>query len=105
MVEVGRSVRGGLQQQRKIRQLKVLTSWFLQDTDRQFGDYNYGCHCNLDESPGVLGTGKTVDDTDRACQDHSQCYRCLADEYDGECDGNLNGYRAELFKDEITGEP
>ena len=104
-VDIGRSVRGGLQQQRKIRQLKVLTSWFLQNTGRQFGDYNYGCHCNLDASPGILGVGKMVDDTDRACNDHSQCYRCLGDAYEGECDGHLSGYRAELFKDEITGKP
>ena len=85
--------------------MKVLTSWFLQGSDRQFTDYNYGCHCNLDEAPGTLAAGKAVDNNDRACYDHSQCYRCLKAEYEEECDGNGSGYRAELYKDETTGEP
>lgn len=94
----------GVPQERKIRQLKVVVSWFLQDSDRRFIDYSYGCHCDLDEAPGILGGGKAVDVTDRACHSHSQCYRCLQQEYDNECDGNNIGYKAELYK-ELSGEP
>jgi len=107
--QVDRNVRNGFGE-RRIRQLKVLITWFLQNTNLTFEDFNYGCHCDLVNSPGMLGIGKPVDEIDRACFSHGQCYKCLKSEYEndaeeGECDGNLTGYRAELFKDEATDEP
>ena len=86
----------------KIHHLKILTTWLLEPLGQRFDEYSYGCHCSLEQNAGKIYTGKPVDPSDRACRDHSLCYRCLRAEYNapGEtCDGNSDGYRADLYKD------
>ena len=44
--------------------LRVVVSWFLKGTGRDISDFQYGCHCDVNENHGQLLHGKPVDQID-----------------------------------------
>lgn len=92
-------------QTRTFRRLKIAVL-FLQNQPK-FGKYShYGCYCLPDGDTNIAkaGYGKPLDEIDRACQDFKNCYRCLADEHDKDCDGQSLGYGLDLVEIAGTGE-
>lgn len=94
-----------IQQLRTFRRLKIAVL-FLQNQPK-FGRYShYGCYCLPDGDVNIAkaGYGKPMDDLDKACQDFKNCYRCLVDEHDKDCDGQNLGYGLELIEVAGSGE-
>jgi len=77
---------------KRFADLKKLTSW-LQPKDKRISRYCfYGCWCLPEGAHGfVAGTGRPVDNVDKACMYLWFCYTCAKRDF-GQCNPNTRRY-------------
>jgi len=77
---------------KRFADLKKLVSW-LQPKDKRISRYCfYGCWCLPEGAHGfVAGTGRPVDNVDKACQYLWFCYTCAKEDF-GSCNPNTRRY-------------
>merc|ERR1711934_493462 len=77
---------------KRFADLKKLVSW-LQPKDKRISRYCfYGCWCLPEGAHGfVAGTGRPVDNVDKACMYLWFCYTCAKEDF-GTCNPNLRRY-------------
>jgi len=65
--------------------IRLSRSEFLGDYGGTFDLLStYGCNCHAIIS-GKTGTGRPVDELDRACQQYLSCTKCIKQNFDGSC--------------------
>lgn len=91
---------------RRYKHMEKLINFYDQSITNITKYWTYGCWCfQMGDFPLRLGNGSPVDNVDKTCKRHKECYQCAKrDSPDGECLPEETGYRFSAKIDAVTGD-
>lgn len=92
---------------RRYKHLEKLIGFYDQGLSNITKYWTYGCWCfQMGNYPLRLGNGSPVDDVDKICKRHKECYQCAKrDSSDGDCLPEETGYKFKASFDSVTTTP
>jgi len=90
---------------RRYKHMEKLINFYDQSITNITKYWTYGCWCfQMGDFPLRLGNGSPVDNVDKICKRHKECYQCAKkDAGTGDCLPEETGYRFAASFDGVTG--
>lgn len=91
---------------RRYKHLEKLIGFYDDSLSNITKYWTYGCWCfQMGNFPLRMGNGSPVDNVDKICKRHKECYQCGKRDSGSECLPEETGYRFSATFDSVTGRP
>lgn len=91
---------------RRYKHMEKLISFYDGSLQNITKYWTYGCWCfQMGDYPLRKGNGSPVDNVDKICKQHKECYQCAKRDAGPECNPEETGYRFSATIDPVTGSP